>query len=245
MTDYVAHKLRLKCKLFAKRKLKAPLPPSVVVHKPVVVAGDQPPAKPASPCFLPTIVTYAPDSVAMNQSSLDVVSQVMSLFASFAESSEAKFSSIDQRFIQVISCSASNISDRVNVICQDVVSNHSLAAPTPVAVHHEHPPGRAPSVSYSDNLGTILGGPAAVSASLDASSLSRMSFADFVTMMQFFELSSGRVPDSFLDSLCAYVVVAPEFDLAIGGSSITDSIRAYRLCLSNPANPVPGLFHVG
>ena len=43
----------------------------------------------------------------------------------------------------------------------------------------------------------------------------------------------------FLDSLLAYVV-APEFDLAIGGSSVVNSIHAYRLRFSDPANPVPG-----
>ena len=64
-------------------------------------------------------------------------------------------------------------------------------------MHPEHLRDRAPSVSYSHNLGTTLGGPAAVSASSDATSLPRMSFADLVTTMQFFELSSGRVPDSF------------------------------------------------
>ena len=51
-----------------------------------------------------------------------------------------------------------------------------------------------------------------------------------------FELSSGRVPDS----LHACVVVAPDFDLAISGSSIADSIRVYRLRLSDPLDPVPG-----
>ena len=61
----------------------------------------------------------------------------------------------------------------------------------------EHPPDRAPSVSYSDYLGTTLGGPDAVSASLDDTSLLRMSFADLMTTVQFFESSGGRVPDSF------------------------------------------------
>ena len=75
----------------AKRKLKAPLSPSVVVHEPVVVAGDQPPA---SLCVSLALVTSASDVVAENQS--DIVSQVKSMFASFAESLEARFSSVDQ-----------------------------------------------------------------------------------------------------------------------------------------------------
>ena len=73
MSDYVAHKLSLKYKLLAKRKLKTLLPHSVVGPEPVVVAGDQPPVK---PCVLPTIVTSAPVSIAQNQSSVDIVSQV-------------------------------------------------------------------------------------------------------------------------------------------------------------------------
>ena len=50
-----------------------------------------------------------------------------------------------------------------------------------MAVRFEHPPDRALSVSYSDDLGTTLGGPAAVSASSDASSLPRMSFGSLMT----------------------------------------------------------------
>ena len=156
MSEYVSHKFSLKCKHLAKRKFKAPLPPSVVVHEPVVVAGDQPLAKPASPCVSPVLVTSASDAVAKNQS--DIVSQVTSMFASFTESLEARFSSVDQRFSLVISSSASNSHSRVDFSCQDAISNRSFAAPAPVAVHFEHPPDRAPSVAYSDDLGTALGG---------------------------------------------------------------------------------------
>ena len=104
MVDYFAHKLSLKCKLLAKRKCNAPLPPSVVV------AGDQSPAK---LCVSLAVVTSAFDSLAENQSSRDIVSQVKSMFATFAESLEARFSSVDQRFSQVISSSASDNQDRL------------------------------------------------------------------------------------------------------------------------------------
>ena len=129
------------------------------------------------------------------------MSQVKSVFANFAESLEARFSLIDHRFSQVISRSASSDShSRVDVSCQDAITNHSRAAPTPVAVRFEHPSDRAPSTSYSDDLGTILGGLTAVSMSLDTTSLSCMLFADLMTTVQFFESSSGRVPDNFLDT---------------------------------------------
>ena len=158
----------------------------------------------------------------------------------FAESLEAKFSSIDYHFSHVISSSASPDShSRVDVSCQDAISNRSVAAPTPVAVHSEHPPDRSPFASYSDDLGTTLGGPVAVSASSDATSLPRMSFANLMMTIQFFELSSGRVPDRFLDSLRSYVVAAPDFDLAIGGSSLADLIHRYGLRLSDPLDPIP------
>ena len=70
----------------------------MVVHEPMVVARVQPPAEPASPCVSSVLVTPASDSVAENQSGVDIVSRVKSMFASFAESLEARFSSIDQRF---------------------------------------------------------------------------------------------------------------------------------------------------
>ena len=153
----------------------------------MVVAGNQSPAEPASPCVSPALVTFTSDSIAENQSGVDIVCQVKLMFASFAESLEVRFSSIDQHFSQVISsCASFDSHSRVGVSCQDVIFNHSLAAPTPVAVRSEHPPGRAPSVSYSDDLGTTLGEPAAVSASLDATSLPRMSFADLMMTVRLF-----------------------------------------------------------
>ena len=108
-----------------------------------------------------------------------------------------------------------------------------------------HPPDRASSASYSDDLGTTLRGPATVSASSDATSLLHMSFTDRLTTVQIFESSSDRIPDSFLDSLRVYVFGAPDFDLAISGSPLADSICAYRLHLSDPVNLVPGLFQGG
>ena len=92
------------------------------------------------------------------------------MFASFAESLEARFSSIDRGFSWVIPTSAS-VTHSSDVSCQEVNFNHSLSAPSPVAVRTEHLPDRGPSTSYSDDLGTTLGGLAAVSASMDATSL--------------------------------------------------------------------------
>ena len=101
-----------------KRNLKAPLPPSVVV------VGDPPPA---SPCASPLLVTSASDSVAENQSDIEssIVSRFKSTFASFAaESLEARSSSLNQHFSQVISSFAStNSHSKIDVSCQDAITN--------------------------------------------------------------------------------------------------------------------------
>ena len=73
MSDYVSHKLSLKRKLLTKHKLKAPLPPSVDVHEPVVVVGDLPLAEPSSPGVSPALVTSTSDSIDENQSGIDIV----------------------------------------------------------------------------------------------------------------------------------------------------------------------------
>ena len=77
------------------------------------------------------------------------------------------------------------IDSRDNVSCQDVL-NHSLTAPSPVAMRTEHPPDRAPSASYTDNLGTTLVEQAAASVSLGATSLPCMSFSDLLMTVRFF-----------------------------------------------------------
>ena len=158
------------------------------------------------------------------------------MITSFAESLGARLSSINRRFSQVLTCCAS-VTQASDVSCQDVLTDCSLSAPSPVAVRTEHLPDRGPYTPYSDGLGTTLGGPATVSESTDSTSLPHMSFADLLATVQFFE-ASGRVPDSFLETLLAYVIVAPDFDAAIGGSSLVDSIRTYRV--PNPLHPVPG-----
>ena len=82
----------------------------------------------------------------------------------------------------------------------------------------EHVPDRGPCAPYPDGLGLSLGGPAALSASDYATSLSQMSFCELLATVQLLE-RKGRVPDSFIDSLREYVVVASDFDFATGGAS--------------------------
>ena len=219
MQDCMSHKLSLKSKLLANCKLKESLPPLMAVHEPEALAGDAPPVELDSPS-VSSVVTTASDFV---QS--DVVGQVKSMIANFAESLEARFSQIDRRFSQVNPSSASFTQDS-NVSCQDV-DNRSLSALSPVAVRSGHPPDKGPSVPYSDGLGSSLGGPATVGASADADSLPRMVFANLLATVQLLE-ASGRVPDSFVDTLRSYVILAPDFHVAIGGASLADSTRAFR-----------------
>ena len=164
MRDYVSQNLSLERKLLAKCKLKAPLPPSMVVHEPEALAGDASLAQPASPSVSPVVT--ATSNV---MQSVDLVGQAKSMIANFAESLEARFSQVDHRFSQVIPSSTS-LTQSSHVSCLDV-DNRSLSAPSPVAVCSEHPPDRGPSAPYSDDLGSSLGRPASVSESADANSL--------------------------------------------------------------------------
>ena len=161
----------------AKRKLKAPVPPSVVVHEPEALAGNVPPAELASPSVSPIVTT------ASNVMQSDLVGHLKSMIAKFAESLEAIFSQIDRRFSQVNPSSAS-LTQASNVSCQGV-DNHSLSAPSPVAMRSKHTPNRGPSVSYSDDLGSSLGG---------------LAFADLLATVQLLK-ASGRLPDSFVGTV--------------------------------------------
>ena len=228
MQDYVSDKLSSKGKLLARRKHKAPAPPSMVVHEPKALGGDAPPAEPAAPSVSP-IVTIVSDAVKSA-----VVGQVKLMFA-FQESLETKFNQIDNRFSQISSSSASLNQDS-NVSCQDAI-NRSFSAPSPVAMRSEHPPDRGPSAPYSDSLGSSPGGLATVSASDDTTSLPRMAFADLLATVQLLE-GSGRVPGAFLDTLRSYVIVAPEFDVIIGGALLADSIHAFHY--PDPLRPKEG-----
>ena len=113
----------------------------------------------------------------------------------------------------------------------------TFSVPSPVAMHSEHPPDTDPSAPYSDGLGSSLGGPATVSVSDNATSLPRMVFADLLATVQLLG-GSGRVPDSFLDTLRSYVIVAPEFNVIINGASLAYSIHAFPV--PDPFHPVPG-----
>ena len=162
-------------------------------------------------------VVDTPVSVATVQGSpsgsdRDIMSRVESLFQSFSKSLEVRFSSIDERFSQVIG-SSSNANDNRPIVSSQYVTNPSIPAPTPVAVRYEHPPARAPYAPFSDGLGKSREGPAALRPPVGVTSLPKLAFSNLIDRV--YESSMGIVPDSFLDSLCSFVVYFNEFDVAI------------------------------
>ena len=49
----------------------------------------------------------------------------------------------------------------------------------------------------------------------------------------------GYVQDSFLTFLRLFVVYSDEFDLAISGESLADSVHSFRQWLVDPVDPIP------
>ena len=99
----------------------------------------------------------------------------------------------------------------------------------------------APYVPYSDGLGKSCEGPAAVRSPVGSSSLPQLAFSDLIDRVRVYESLMGFVPASYLDSLRSFVVYSDEFEVAIGGDSLTDSIRFFHQRLSDPLDPVPGM----
>ena len=186
----------------------------------------------------PVAVTTVSESPAVSQN--EVISHVESLFALFAKSLETKCSTIDECFSQVmVSCTSIDVNVRPNVSCQDM-SNSSLLAPAPVAVCDEHPPARAPYAPFSEGLGMSREGLTTARSPAGISSLSQLAFADFVDRVRVYESSVGYIPDSYLTSLCSFVVYSDKFGVAISGNSLADCVRSFRQRLMDPNDPVPG-----
>ena len=239
ITNYVMHKPSLQGKLQSKHKLKETVStPLVAVDSADVAVSDQPAS------LIPLLVSSDPpvpddDSVQLLGVRSDIVGQVKCLFDSFAPSLEAHLTSIDRKFSQVILSSASDVTNNRDNVSQDVL-NPSFSAPSAVARRSEPTPDRAPSVSFTGDLGTILGGPAAADAPSGGSSLPRLSFEDLLFTIRFFESSGSSVPDSFLESLRNVVVYSTEHSFAMGGASLADSITLFCSRLSDPVDPTPG-----
>ena len=117
MTKFVVHKLSLQHKLQSKLSKKDPVPAPVAADA-TDVAADAAVTEPSlSP--VPTSVTSvspvpADDSLQMSGVRGEFLCQVKSSFDSFAQSLEARFTSVDNRYSQVISDSASKVDDVIS-----------------------------------------------------------------------------------------------------------------------------------
>ena len=126
MSEYVRHKLSLK-KLLSKLKLKDPLLSFAVADDSAVVAEDPSPAEPAlqvaPPTSLDIPVIDTDVSEYLSGISSDIVTQVQSVFANFAKSLERRFSTIAERFSQVLSSSSSKVPGNMDNVSQNVNSS--------------------------------------------------------------------------------------------------------------------------
>ena len=160
MTKYVTHKISLQHKFQSKWSKKDPVPAPVVADVAADVAVSEPPSSPVPPSVTSVSPVPVDDSGQLSGDKGNIMSQVKSLFDSFAQSFEGRFTSIDNRFSQVMSDSASNVVNVVTV-SQDVITM-SFSASSIVAGCSDPTPDRAPFAPYTGGLGTTRGGPAAI-----------------------------------------------------------------------------------
>ena len=139
------------------------------------------------------------------------------------------------------------ISSRIDSISQDVtnVNNPSFPAPYAVAGRAEPTPAKVPHCPYSDERGSILGGPAAALASSVADSLTHVSFESLIDRVRELEQHFGYLPDKYLQSLRGQIIRSRDHSVLMSGDSIIDSIRSYRLRVCDPVSLTPGSPHNG
>ena len=137
MTKYVAHKLSLQHKLQSKCNKKDPASAPVVAANATDVAADAAVTEPFMFPVLTSVTSVCPvpvdDSLQMSGVKGEFLCQVK-LFDSFAQSLEASFTSVDNRFSQVMSDSASKvdvISGSNNVSQLGIVLNFNKSSLTP------------------------------------------------------------------------------------------------------------------
>ena len=124
------------------------------------------------------------------------------------------------------------------VVSQDVF-NFSFSAASPVAMCIEHTPDKDSYVSQTGDLEIPLGSSAAAAgAPLGDISLTEMEFRDLEGTIRFFEKLVLGIPDSFLDSLPAVIVISREFDFVIGGNSLADSLDSFHSLIDNSGDPI-------
>ena len=102
MTYYVKHKISLQRKLHSQWSKKKPVPARVVALMPRMLQFTEPPSSPVPPSVPSVSPMPVDDSSQTSGVRGEILSQVKPLFDSFAQSLEARFTSVDNRFSQVM-----------------------------------------------------------------------------------------------------------------------------------------------
>ena len=187
MSNCVAHKLSLQRKLQHKRSRKDPVPAAERLR------SNPPMLQPSLllqnlrlHLFLLQLPRFPVFVWLIILRMLEVILCVrLSLFDSFAQLFEVRFSNIDNRFSQVLS-GTSSVAIQDEHVSQDVLTP-SFTAPTVVAGCAEPTPDRASSARCRVILGTTLGGPAATVSPTGDSSPSRLSLTNLMVTLRVLE----------------------------------------------------------
>ena len=170
MTAYVKHRQSLKRKLLSKKKQEGALSTHTVAMDVEVLPADVAdlPLSPSPPSVALDLPVFVDDLAPVSDVQSDILTQVKDFLASFSQSLEARFASIDSRISQGVSSTSSvTVSDIVSSnVSQAVITSPSFSAPSAVAGHSEPAPDRTSCAPYTGGLGITLGGPVAASCIL-------------------------------------------------------------------------------
>ena len=126
-----------------------------------------------------------------------------------------------------------------NISDQDVSNMPSFSAPLVVAGRTEPTPDGASLVPYPTVWERTQEGRLLQLRLPVLLPLPHISFSDLLMTVRVVECS-GRIPDLFLESLRGSVVFSVEYDFAISGDSLVESLREFRACIVDPMSPLPG-----
>ena len=226
MIEYVRHKMTLRRKMLSKRKLKElklsnisdviddPAPDEAVcsgapLSVELLLTVDSPSVS------YPSVVSCMDEKLSTVQA--NIFSQFSSVFVDFSKQLENKFSKIDDRFDKLGSSQISSVSPSQGPIdvSQDVSNVFSFSA-----VLTGHPLAKASYASRQGGLEIPLGRAAAEVAPMGGSSLPRVQLRDLEQALLSYDQLGVSLPEDFLASLCAVLVVSLDQGIAVNGSSV-------------------------
>ena len=174
-----------------------------------------------------------------------LVSLVLCLW-DFAKQLESKFSRIDEKYSQLGSATATVIGDSSVNISQDSlnvsydVCNPFFSAPAPVAVLTRHDPDKASYASQRGDLEIPMGWVVAGGPLSSGASLPQTCFRDLEGTISCFDRSGLDLPESFQNSLRSIPVVSVEYNFAIAGRTVVDSLASSHSRVCSSKDPIPG-----